>query len=50
MSKRVKINFELINKGIYEIIPLEDIHKANRRIKKEMRKIKSKFGNQNKEG
>ena len=40
MSKRVKIDFESINKGKYEIIPPEKIAETNARIKKEM---KNKF-------
>lgn len=43
MSKRVKINFETINKGKYEIIPCEKIHETNKRIKEVMRKLRGKF-------
>jgi hypothetical protein len=43
MSKRVKINFETINKGKYEIIPWEKIHETNKRIKEAMRKLRGKF-------
>jgi len=39
MSKRVKINFETINKGNYEIIPPEKIDESRKRIAKNMRKI-----------
>lgn len=42
MSKRIKINFETINKGRYEIIPWEKIHETNKRIKKALRKLKQK--------
>lgn len=43
MSKRIKINFETINKGKYEIIPWEKIYKTNKRIKEAIRKLKQKF-------
>ena len=43
MSKRIKINFETINKGKYEIIPSEKIHETNKRIKKALRKLKQKI-------
>lgn len=43
MSKRVKINFESINKGKYEIIPWELIYETNKRIKEAMSKLKQKF-------
>jgi len=39
MSKRVKINFETINKGKYEIIPPKLIHETNERIRENMKKI-----------
>jgi len=39
MSKRVKINFESVNKGKYTIIPPEDIAESNERIKKAMKTI-----------
>lgn len=46
MSKRIKINFETINKGKYEIIPPKEIAESNARIKKAMnefiRKLKRK--------
>ena len=46
MSKRVKINFETINKGKYEIIPPEKIAESRERIKQNMkaflRKLKRK--------
>jgi hypothetical protein len=40
MSKRIKINFETINKCKYEIIPWEKIHETNKRIKGAMRKLR----------
>lgn len=43
MSKRVKVNFESINKGKYEIIPWEKIYETNKCIKEAMRKLKRKF-------
>lgn len=46
ISKRIKINFETINKGKYEIIPSEKIHETNKRIKKALRKLKQKVTNQ----
>ena len=42
MSKRVKINFETINEGKYEIIPPEKIAESNARIKKAMKEIKKR--------
>lgn len=39
MSKRVKINFETINKGKYEIIPPEKMEKSRKRIRENMRKF-----------
>lgn len=46
MSKRVKIDFETVNKGRYEIIPPEKIAESRERIKQNMkaflRKIKRK--------
>jgi hypothetical protein len=36
MSKRVKINFETVNEGKYEIIPPEKVTESNARIIKEM--------------
>lgn len=46
MSNRIKINFETINKGKYEIIPPKEIAESNARIKKAMkefiRKLKRK--------
>lgn len=39
MSKRIKINFKIINKGKYTIIPLKEIIETNESIKKNMRKI-----------
>ena len=43
MSKRVKINFETINQGKYQIIPWEKIYEMNNRIKEAMRKLRGKF-------
>ncbi len=37
MSKRVKINFEIINKGRYEIIPPEKVAESRARIKHNMK-------------
>jgi hypothetical protein len=37
MSKRVKINFETVNKGRYEIIPPEKIAESRERIKQNMK-------------
>lgn len=46
MSKRVKINFETVNKGRYEIISPEKIAESRERIKQNMkafiRKLKRK--------
>ena len=42
MSKRVKINFETVNKGKYEIIPPEKIAETNARIKKAMKEFKKR--------
>jgi hypothetical protein len=48
MSKRVKISFETVNKGNYEIIPPEEIAESRERIKQNMKvflrknKLKSK--------
>ena len=39
MSKRVKINFETVNKGKYEIIPPEEIEKSRKQIAENMRKF-----------
>ena len=39
MSKRVKINFETVNKGKYEIIPSEEIEKSRKQIAENMRKF-----------
>ena len=39
MSKRVKINFETVNKGKYEIIPPEKIAESRKRIAENMRKF-----------
>ena len=43
MSKRIKINFETINKGNYEIIPPQEIAESNARIKKAMKKFIKKL-------
>lgn len=43
MSKRVKINFETINKGKYEVIPPEKIAETNARIKKAMKEFKKRM-------
>jgi hypothetical protein len=48
MSKRVKINFEIINKGRYEIIPPEKIAESRERIKQNMKTFFKKINNQNK--
>lgn len=42
MSKRVKISFETINEGKYEIIPPEKIAETNERIKKAMKEFKKR--------
>jgi hypothetical protein len=39
MSKRVKISFETINEGKYEIIPPEKIAESRKRIAENMRKF-----------
>lgn len=43
-SKRIKINFETINKGNYTVIPQNEINETNNRIKKAM---KDKFKGRN---
>lgn len=43
MSKRVKINFESINKGNYTVIHPKDIAEINRKIKIEMVPIIREF-------
>jgi len=43
MSKRVKINFETVNKGMYEIIPPEKIVESRQRIAENMRKFLRKL-------
>jgi hypothetical protein len=48
MSKRVKINFEIINKGRYEIIPPEKVAESRERIKQNMKTFFKKINNQNK--
>lgn len=39
MTKRVKVNFETINKGKFENIPNEKICETNKRIKEIMNKF-----------
>ncbi len=39
MSKRVKINFETVNKGRYNIIPPEKIAESRKRIAENMREF-----------
>lgn len=41
MSKRVKINFESLNKDKYEVIPPNKIEETNLRIKKAMKEFKN---------
>jgi hypothetical protein len=36
MSKRIKINFERINKDNYTVIPAKDIAEVNKRIQESM--------------
>jgi hypothetical protein len=43
MSKRIKVNFETINKGKYKVIPWEKIHETNKGVKEAMRKLRGKF-------
>ena len=43
MSKRTKINFEIINKGKYKIIPWNILYKTNKRIKEIILRLKRKF-------
>jgi hypothetical protein len=43
MSKRIKINFETVNKGEYTVIHPKDIAETNERIKKEMKPIILEF-------
>ena len=45
MSKRVKINFETINKGRYEIIPPEKVAKSREQIKQNMKTFLKKIKN-----
>jgi hypothetical protein len=42
MSKRVKINFESINKGRYEIIPPEKVAESRERIRQYKKTFKTK--------
>jgi hypothetical protein len=37
--KRTKINFEILNKGKYDIIPNDKINESNLRIKENMKKF-----------
>jgi hypothetical protein len=46
MSKRVKINFEIINKGRYEVIPPEKIAESKERIKQNMKTFLKKINNE----
>ena len=45
MSKRVKINFESINKERYEIIPPEKVEESRERIKQNMKTFIKKINN-----
>ena len=47
MSKRVKINFESINKERYEIIPPEKVAESRERIKQNMKTFIKKINNKN---
>ena len=47
MSKRVKINFESINKERYEIIPPEKVEESRERIKQNMKTFLKKIKNKN---
>jgi len=47
MSKRVKINFENINNGRYEIIPPEKVAESRERIKQNMKTFIKKINNKN---
>jgi hypothetical protein len=47
MSKRVKINFESINKERYEIIPPEKVAESRERIKQNMKTFLKKINNEN---
>jgi hypothetical protein len=47
MSKRVKINFETINKERYEIIPPEKVEESRERIKQNMKTFLKKINNKN---
>jgi hypothetical protein len=46
MSKRVKINFEIINKERYEIIPPEKVAESRERIKQNMKTFLKKINNE----
>jgi hypothetical protein len=43
MSKRIKINFERINKNNYTVIPAKDIAEVNKRIREEMTPVIKDF-------
>lgn len=43
MSKRRKINFDIINKGRFEIIPPEKIEESRARIRTAMKDFLKKF-------
>ena len=43
MSKRIKINFERINKNNYTVIPAKDIAEVNKRIHEEMTPVIKDF-------
>jgi hypothetical protein len=45
MSKRVKINFESLNRGKYEVIPPEKIAGSRERIKQNMKTFLKKIKN-----
>ena len=47
LSKRVKINFESINKERYEIIPPEKVEESRERIKQNMKTFLKKINNKN---
>ena len=47
--KRVKINFETLNNGNYDIIPAEKIDKSRQRIKSEIKRLKMRKENINSE-
>ena len=43
MSKRVKINFESLNKGMYTTIDPKKIAETNSRIREHMKQFKKKY-------